>query len=449
MTNAATGTIERWLDRLGLHRKELRAWALYDWANSAFATTIMAAVLPIYYARVAAGELPGNVATAYWGYTVSISVLLVVALAPVLGAIADRAGARKRFLGAFLVLGVSGTAALYLVGSGDWLLASVVFILANVGFNGANVFYDALLPDIATPDEVDRISTGGWAIGYLGGGLLLLVNLIMIERPELFGFADAGVASRWTFVSVAVWWAVFSIPLLRNVPETRPQRTETEGDDGVGHIRAAFGRLAETFRAARRYPDTFKFLIAFWLYVDGIETIIKMATIYGTEIGIGQGDLIGALLLVQFIGIPFTFLFGGLAGRFGPKNGIYIALAAYTGITILGYFMQEPWHFWALAGAVGVVQGGAQALSRSLFATLIPQGRAAEFFSFYSVFKKSAGIVGPALFGIVAQISGTSRLGILSLIAFFVGGMILLSRVDVEKGRRAAREAGNEAAPAV
>lgn len=432
-----------WLDRLGLGRSELRSWALYDWANSAFATTIMAAVLPIYYARVAAGEMPGNVATAYWGYTVSLSILVIVVLAPVLGAVADFIGAKKRFLGAFLVLGLSGTAALALVGEGDWVLASVLFVLANVGYNGSIVFYDSLLPHIAGPEEVDRASAGAWAIGYVGGGLLLLVNLVMIQQPELFGFADTGVATRWAFVSVAVWWAIFSIPLFRNVPEPdrQPPATGAPTEERVHPLRTGVRRLVGTFRAVRRYPDAFKFLLAFWLYVDGIETIIKMATIYGTEIGIGQGDLIGALLLVQFVGIPFTFAFGGLAGRIGPKRGILLALTVYTVIAVFGYFMQEAWHFWALAIGVGLVQGGAQSLSRSLYATLVPQGRSAEFFSFYSVFRKSAGVLGPLVFGVVAQVSGTSRLGILSLLVFFVGGMLLLSRVDVEAGRRAARTA--------
>lgn len=438
-----SGTTEKsspgWLRALGLERRELRSWALYDWANSAFATTIMGAVLPVYYASVAAASLPGNVATAYWGYTTAIAMMIIAVASPVLGAAADYMGAKKRFLAAFMLLGVIATACLYLVTEGQWLLASMLFIAGNIGFAGANVFYDSLLPHIASEDEVDRVSTAGYAIGYVGGGVLLAVNLVMVLKPDLFGFADAGIATRVVFVSVAVWWAGFSIPLLRDVREP-PRRLEVEESERINPLRAGFHRLLETLGEIRKHKQLLTFLVAFWFYTDGIGTIIKMATVYGTEIGLGPNTLIGAFLVVQFVGIPFTFAFGALAGRIGARNGIYIALTVYAFISVFAYFMNTAWHFWVLAAAVATVQGGSQALSRSLFTTLIPRGKSSEFFGFFSVFAKFAGILGPFLMAQVALLTGSGRFGILALVIFFVVGILVLSRVDLEEGRRAALE---------
>ena len=433
------------LRALGLHRRELRAWALYDWANSAFATTVMATILPIFYADVAASPLPEHVRTAYWGYTTAAALLLTALLSPVLGAVADHLGAKKRFLALFAGTGILATALLAVAGEGMWLYVSLVFVAANVGFAAANVFYDSLLPHIARPAELNRVSAAGFALGYVGGGLLLALNLLWITRPGWFGLPDALAATRLAFLSVAVWWLLFSIPLLRGVPEpARVRRRELGETLPTDALREGFGRLAETFRELRRYRQAFLFLVAFWLYSDGIGTIIKMATIYGREIGIGATDLIGALLLVQFVGVPCTFAFGALADRLGTKGGLYVALGVYTAITVLGFFMTEAWQFWVLAGAVGTVQGGAQALSRSLYASLIPRSRSSEFFAFYSVSGKFAGIVGPALFGAVSQLAGGSRLSILSLIAFFLLGWLLVSRVNLEEGRRMALAEGED-----
>lgn len=427
-----------WLEALGLGRRELRSWALYDWANSAFATTVMGSMLPIYYLRVAAADLPEGLGFAYWGYTAALAMLIIALASPVLGAAADYLGAKKRFLAAFLALGVVATGCLWFVVHGDWLLASGLFILGNIGFTGSIVFADSLLPHIASEDEIDRVSTAGYAIGYVGGGVLLAINLFMYLRPGLFGLADSGVAVRAAFVSVAVWWASFSIPLFRDVAEP-PRRLEAEEAVRRGAIRAGFGRLRETLREIRHYRELVKVLVAFWFYTDGIGTIIKMASAYGTEIGIGPSSLILALLLVQFVGIPFTFAFGALADRIGTRRGIYLALSVYALISIFAFFMSEAWHFFALALAVGMVQGGAQALSRSLYATMVPKAQSSEFFSFFSVFQKFAGIIGPLLVGLIGQLTGSGRYGILSLVVFFVGGIWILSRVDVEAGRRAAR----------
>ncbi|NIP57450.1 MAG: MFS transporter, partial [Gemmatimonadetes bacterium] len=294
---------------------------MYDWANSAFVTSVGTAILPIYYANVAATPLPENIRTAYWAYTATVALLLVALVSPVLGAAADFLGAKKRFLGAFVLLGAGASVGLYFVGTGDWLYASVVYVLGYLGFAGSIVFYESLLPHVADGPEIDRVSTAGYAVGYIGGGILLAVNMAWIVMPETFGMSDAGQASRIAFVSVAVWWVLFSVPLLRRVREPAARLEPGEVLE-LNPVRVGFGRVWATLKEVRRHRQVFLFLLAFWCYNDGIGTIIKMATIYGNEIGIGQTDLIGALILVQFLGIPFTFAFGGLADRIGTKNGI-------------------------------------------------------------------------------------------------------------------------------
>jgi UMF1 family MFS transporter len=418
------------------YKKVINAWAMYDWANSAFATTIMAAVLPVYYSVIAQPALTSSQSTAYWGYTNSIALLLIAIISPILGATADFRGNKKRFLTIFVIIGITGTTLMYFLTTGDWLLASILFIIGNIGFAGANIFYDSLLPHIAKKDDIDQISTRGYAMGYLGGGILLAINLAMIQlAPENL----TALMTRLSLASVAVWWLIFTIPLWRRVPE--PPRQIFEGEIDKNPIRAGFSRLAETFKEVRKYGDLFKFLVAFWLFNDGIGTIIKMATIYGAEIGIGQNDLIGALLMVQFVGIPFSFLFGWLAKKLGTKRSIFLALGIYTAITIGGYFMTTAIHFWILGFSVALVQGGAQALSRSLYGRMVPKAQSAEFFSFYSVSGKFAGIFGPLVFGLVSQLFGNSRLGIISLIIFFIAGGLMLTRVDEEEGIRVAQEA--------
>ncbi len=418
------------------YKKIINSWSMYDWANSAFATTIMAAVLPIYYSAIAEPALTPNQATAYWGYTNSIALLLVALLSPILGAVADFRGAKKRYLTYFALIGISATALMYFLTSGDWLFASVLFIIGNIGFAGANVFYDSLLPHIAQKGDIDQVSTRGYAMGYLGGGLLLAVNLAMIMlSPDHL----TALMTRISLASVAIWWLLFAIPLWKNVPE--PPRQIYEGELDSNPFTAGFKRLAVTFKEIKKYKELFKFLVAFWLFNDGIGTIIKMATIYGKEIGIGQTDLIGALLMVQFVGIPFSFAFGWLAKRIGTKRSIYISLSVYFLISIGGYFMESAIHFWILGFAVALVQGGSQALSRSLYGRMVPKAQSAEFFSFFSVSGKLAGMFGPLVFGLVSQVMGNSRLGIVSLVIFFIAGGLLLTRVDEEEGIRVAEEA--------
>ncbi len=414
------------------HKRAITAWTMYDWANSAFATTIMAAVLPVYYTTVAASNLAPNLATARWGFTSSISALIAAVISPILGAVADFSGAKKRFLTIFMMLGVTATALLYFVQSGDWLLASIIFIFGNVGFAGSLVYYDALLPHVARPDEIDQVSSRGYAMGYIGGGILLAINLAMIMfLPKLLG-VDAGLMTRLCFVTVAVWWFIFSMPILRVVKE--PERRIKPGEENFKPIQASLKRLVETFREIRHYRDLALAMLAFWIYANGIGTIIVMATAYGSELGFGQTTLIGTLLMVQFLAAPFAFLFGWLAKRIGTKRSIYLSLCVYTVISILGYFMYHEWQFWALGALVATVQGGSQALSRSLIGRLMPKSKSAEFYGFFSVFEKFANILGPFIFGVVSTVMGGSRLSIVSLIVFFIIGIAVLTRVNVERG---------------
>jgi UMF1 family MFS transporter len=425
-----------WKNEMNKDRKKIvRSWQMYDWANSAFATTIMAAVLPEFFSSVAGSELEKTIASSYWGYSNSIAMLLIAVTAPILGAIGDHSGAKKKFLGGFAFIGILTTALLIGTGSGMWMYASILYIFGRVGFAGANIFYDSLLPHVATSDDIDRVSAGGYALGYLGGGILLALNLLMILKPTLFGIPNAEWGSRIAFMTVAIWWAVFSIPIFKNVPEPS---TTLSRDESPNPVMAGYQRLKRTFRDIRRFKELIKFLVAFWLYNDGIGTIIIMAVIFGAEIGIGRSHLIGAILMVQFLGAPFTLLFGRLPKRISAKKSILFALCIYTIIAILGYFMKRPTHFWLLAILVSMVQGGTQALSRSMYGTMSPPSKSAEFFGFYNVSSKFAGIIGPALFGLVGQLTGSSRISILAIIIFFFVGALVLTTVDHSQGIQAA-----------
>jgi UMF1 family MFS transporter len=421
------------------YRRAVNAWAMYDWANSAFAVTILTAVFPVYYRSLVldSGGAPAD-ATAYWAYTTSLSLLVVAVIGPWLGASADLAGATKRFLAVALALGVCGTASLALIGGGMFILASLLFTVANFGFASGNIFYESLLPHVVRFDDLDRVSARGYALGYLGGGLLLVINALWLARPDWFWMPNREFALRLCFVSVALWWLVFSLPLFRRVEEPgTPARLQPRG----GVFAAGFRRLAGTLREVRRYRQLVIFLVAFWLYNDGISTIIKLAAAYGDEIGVDHNDMLIALILTQFIGFPCSLAFAALASRFGAKHSILVGLAAYILISVAGFFIQHAWHFYALAAMVGVVQGGTQALSRSLFTTMVPKNHSTEFFGFFSTGEKMAGIVGPVLFGVIGQLTGSSRWGIVSLTVLFVAGAFLLTRVDEEEGRRVAATA--------
>jgi len=426
----------------GEHRRQVRAWILYDWANSAFATTVMAAVFPPFFRSIAEADgLSPSAATSRWGLITGGALLLVALASPLLGALADAAGLKKRLLAAFWLLGVLATASFALLPEANWPLAAAAFVVGNLGFAGSIVFYESLLPHVARPAEMDDVSSRGYAWGYLGGGILLVINALWITMPDRFGFGSTGVAIRASFLSVAVWWLVFAFPLLRRVPE--PPRMATVAPGALG--RESFGRLVRTWRELRRYRPLVVMLVAYWLYNDGIGTIVKMATAYGGELGIGTPDLIRALVLTQFVGMPATLLLGKLAGRRGARPVLVAGLGVYTAICVLGYFMHTAWQFYTLAALVGTVQGGCQALSRSLFGSMVPRHKSAEFFGFYATSGKFAGIAGPLVFALVASLVGSSRLSILALILFFVAGGALLLRVDLEAGRAQARAAEREA----
>ena len=426
------------LSRVGLDRPELRAWAMYDWANSAFWTTVIVAVFPPFFSDYAAAGLTPAAATARFAWATTIAVTIVAILGPILGAIADYRAIKKRMLAICMVFGVIATLLMATIARGEWMYAAVVFIAANIGVAASQVFYDSLLPHIARPDEMDRVSTAGFAVGFLGGGVLLIINLAWILYPGLFGLPDTVAAIKLSFISVAVWWLVFSIPLLRGVPEPR-RVLELDETGQENPVRVALTRVWETFHELRGYRHAFLMLVAFLLYNDGIQTIIRMASIYGAEIGIDRNAQIAAFVVVQFTGVPCSFLFGAAADRIGPKQALYFALAVYVGISMLGYFMTTTWQFFALAFLVGTVQGGSQALSRSMFARMIPRHKSSEYFGFFSVFEKFAGVAGPALFAGSVTLFGSSRAAVLSVMLFFIAGALVLTRVDLAEGERQAQ----------
>jgi len=431
---------QRLADRLGLGRRELRAWAMYDWANSAFYTTIITAVFPAFFGEYAAKGLAPIDATARFGWATTIAVTIVAIMSPILGGIADQRAMKKSLLALFLIIGVAATLMMGTIGEGQWRYALVLFIVGNIGVASTLVFYDSLLPHIASPGELDRVSTAGYAIGFIGGGLLLLVNLAWILSPATFGIPGTVAAIKLSLVSVGIWWLVFSIPLFRFVREPAMSRT----DRSALNLRATMLGTWHTFQRLRGNRNAFLLLIAFLLYNDGIQTIIRMSSIYGQEIGINRNAQIAAFVMVQFVGVPCSFLFGAAAGRIGAKPALFVAIAVYAVISVLGYFLMTEWQFFALAFLVGTVQGGSQALSRSLFARMIPKEQSSECFGFFAVFEKFAGIAGPAVFTASISLFQSSRAAVLSVLVFFVLGAIVLTRVDVAAGEA---QAATGAAP--
>lgn len=411
------------------------AWCLYDWGNSAFVTTITAAILPIYFAETICGgssvELLflgihiSSTATSLWGYSMALASLLVAVLAPIFGATADAGGRRKQFLAVMTGTGVLAAILLSMTGAGDIWLVLGILILGQIGFAGANVFYNSLLVSTVVPERRDLISSRGYALGYLGGGILLAINLLMIQKPSMFGFTDASVAIKYVFLSVAVWWSLFSIPLFLRVPEGSSRGESTFS----GSLKYGLSTLLTTFRHIRENSNIFRFLISFLLYNDGVQTVIIMATIYGkTELGLNTGDLIGALLLTQIVGVPGSLLFGLCSKKFGSKRMLFVGITAYILIILYAFWMKSALDFWILAGTVGLFMGGLQAVSRGFYSRLIPEGMNAEYFGFFSVSQKFASIFGPLIFALIIDITGSSRLSILSLAALFVsGGLILIT----------------------
>jgi UMF1 family MFS transporter len=423
--------MREWLARIGLGRRELVAWAMYDWANSAFWTTVIVAVFPPFFSEYAADGLASLEATSRYAWGTTIAVTIVAIIAPVLGTIADQRAMKKPLLGAFLIIGVTATLLMATIGRGEWRYALLLFIVANVGVASTLVFYDSLLPHIAAPDEFDRVSTAGYAIGFIGGGVLLLVNLAWILSPGTFGLSGTVDAIKLSLASVGVWWLLFSIPLFRVVREPAVRSPATARPFQLG---ATIRTTWNTFQELRRHRHALWMLVAFLLYNDGIQTIIRMSSIYGAEIGIDRNAQIAAFVMVQFVGVPCSFLFGAAAGRIGAKTALFVTLTVYMGITILGYFLMTAWQFFALAFLVGIVQGPSQALSRSLYARMIPKEKSSECFGFFAVFEKFAGIAGPAVFAGSITLFQSSRAAVLSVLVFFVLGAMALTRVDVAAG---------------
>jgi UMF1 family MFS transporter len=410
-----------------IRNKPVFSWALYDWANSAFATTVMAGFFPVFFQKFWSVDVSPTETTSRLGYGSALAGLVIALLAPVLGAIADRGGRRKEFMFAWTLLGVAATAALYLVGQGQWFWALALFVLGTIGFNGGVVFNDSLLLDVAKPQDLDRVSAFGYSLGYLGGGVLFLLNVAMVTQPALFGLRDSAQAVQLSFVTVAVWWLLFTIPVMRNV---REQERGPHLSFGAA-IGKGFRELGDTITHLRQYRVMLLFLVAYWFYIDGVNTIIKMAVNYGTALGLETSSLLTALLVTQFVGFPSALLFGWLGNRIGAKRGILIGLVVYVAITVYAYFLDSEAEFFALAVAVGFVQGGVQSLSRSLFGRLVPEGKNAEFFGFYNMMGKFATVLGPLLIAIVAAVTHNERASIVSLVLLFLVGGVLLWRVPV------------------
>jgi UMF1 family MFS transporter len=418
-------------------RRKVLSWALYDWANSAFAITVVSAFFPLFLKQYWSDGADATLTTFRLGLANSIGGLLIALLSPILGAIADQGGTRKRYLIFFAAMAILMTGALQFVARGEWPLAIALYVLAAIGFSGSNSFYDALLVSVASEPQLDKVSSLGFALGYLGGGLLFAVNVAMVLWPARFGLVDAAEAVHLSFGMVALWWAVFSIPLLLFVKEP-----DGEGRlSGWAAVAAGFQQLAATFREIRRLRIVLLFLLAYFLYIDGVGTLVRMALDYGMALGFEGSSLIVALLITQFVGFPASLAFGHLGARFGAKAGITIGLGVYIAATLWGYAMESVWEFYALAIVVGLVQGGVQALSRSLFARIMPAARAGEFFGFYNMLGKFAVVLGPLLVGSAALATGSSRAAILVLVALFVAGGVLLYFVDEREGARLAKEA--------
>jgi len=390
MTAKVSGTRQKW------------GWAMYDWANSAFATTVMAGFFPVFFKEYWNSGVDAATSTFRLGMANSLASLLIVLLAPLLGAIADCMSRRKAMLFSFAFLGVLMTAGLYLIGEGDWFLAAFLYVLALIGFSGSNVFYDSLLPFVSRKDKIDQTSALGFSMGYLGGGILLSINVLMALHPEKFGLADGAAAIRISFLMVAAWWLIFSLPLMLLVEE--PDGSASGWSVNV--LQAGFKRVWTTLQEVRQLRNIWLFLVAYWLYIDGVDTIVRMAVDYGLSLGFDQNSLITALLITQFTGFPAAIAFGWFGGRYGPKTGIFIGLAVYIVVTVWASVMDSVSEFYYLAFS-------------------------AEFFGFYNMLGKFAAILGPVMIGWVGVISGNPRTGILSLLVLFVVGGFILTKVNV------------------
>lgn len=420
--------------------KKVLAWALYDWANSAFATTVMVVFFPLFFKQYLAAGQEVTTSTAWLAGANGVSSFVLAVMAPWLGALADKGQAHIRLLAVFTAIGIIPSALLAFVGPSDWLAAAVLFAIGSVGFWGGLIFYDSLLIRVAPPGRMDSVSGFGYALGYLGGALLLTVNVVMYAKPALFGLASAEAAIRASFLTVALWWLLFSIPLLR-------QSRAIAAGPTIGLARAAregFAELLRTFREIRKFRPVVLFLLSYWMYIDGVNTIMKMAVDYGLALGFPANSLITGILMIQFIGFPLTLLFGWLGDRISPLVGIFVAIGVYCAVTFYAVLMTSVAEFYIMAAAIGCVQGAIQAMSRSYYGRLIPADRASEFFGFYNMMGKFAAVLGPLLMAATALLTGNSRTAILSVALLFVGGAVMLTVAT--RGARVSRVAAQEPA---
>ncbi|WP_129670601.1 MFS transporter [Candidatus Chloroploca sp. Khr17] len=432
-------------------RRELVGWYFYDWANSTFSTTVVTVFLGPYLTSIAraAADADGMIyplgipvaAGSYFAYIVSLSVLLQVFFLPILGAIADYSRAKKLLLGIFAYIGAFATMGMFFLQGERYILGGSLFLIANLAFGASIVFYNAFLPEIASPDNRDRASSRGWAMGYLGGGVLLFLNLILFTNAEALGL-DEGTAVRICITSAGLWWAIFTImPLIR----LRTRGTIKRLPPGERYVTIGFKQLAHTFSQMQHYRQTLLFLLGYLLYNDGIQAVIALAALFGAEeLGMPQGVIIQAILMVQFVAFFGALAFGRLAQRIGSKRAIMLSLVIWTVVVTYSYVMPAgvPAQFFLLAAAIAVVLGGSQALSRSLFSLMIPKGQEAEYFSIYEISERGTSWLAPLLFGLAFQMTGSYRIALISLIVFFIAGIVLLFFVNV---RRAIEEVGNEA----
>ena len=406
-----------------LKRKKIVSWALYDWANSVFATTVMAGFFPIFFKAFWAADLSPIESTAAIGTANSLSGLFIMLLAPILGAFSDVRKIKKKFLAFFATTGILSTAYFYFIPQGDWFNAAFLYTVAAIGFSGGNIFYDSLIGSVSNNNERNKVSSLGYALGYLGGGILFIVNVLMYLNPTWFGLASDIEAILYSFLSVSIWWAVFSIPLFMNVdekPNLSPSQTIWID---ISH---SFKSVVSTLKEIKKHKRAALFLISYWLYMDGVDTIVRMATAYGSDIGLDTTSMITALIMTQFIGFPATLVFGMYADKIGFKKILTIGISIYIIICFFAANMNTATEFYIIAGAVGLVQGGVQAISRSFFSSLIPKNKEAQFFGFYNLVGKSAVLIGPLLVSWVAYIFNNPRFGILSLLILFIPGLVLL-----------------------
>jgi len=408
--------------------KKVLSWAFYDWANSAFATTVMAGFFPIFFKSFWAGDLTGPESSAWLGTANSVSGLVIVCIAPFLGALADITNKKKLFLGLFAFLGIITTGSLFFIAQGMWVTAMMVYIFACIGFSGGNVFYDSLLINVSSDQNRNRVSALGYSLGYLGGGFLFVLNVAMYQSPEFFGLKSITEAVLFSFLSVSVWWGVFSIPIFRFVNEDPINKVEIKA---ANLFIESLQRVISTFKDIRQYKTLSLFLLAYWLYMDGVDTIVRMALAYGADIGLDASDMILALIITQFVGFPATILYGILGDKLGLKLMLSVGIIGYIFVTIFSIFITNISGFYFLATVIGLFQGGVQSISRTIFSQLIPPEKATEFFGFYNLVGKSAVVFGPILVGWIAYIFDNPDYGILSLLLLFIPGLLVLWRVKL------------------